>query len=124
MGDLARRRARLEDLAPVVVAFSGGADSAFLAWVANDTLGAERVLAGPAVPPSLAAGGAGGCAARGGGGGLVWATVAADELARADYVANGTDRCFHCKTELMDAVGPLAAAEGATVVLGGSVGDL
>ena len=40
MGDLARLRQRLEELAPVAVAFSGGADSAFLAWVAHDTLGA------------------------------------------------------------------------------------
>ena len=39
MGDLAALRTRLQELAPVVVAFSGGADSAFLAWVAHDTLG-------------------------------------------------------------------------------------
>ena len=42
----------------------------------------------------------------------------------AAYVANGPDRCAHCKTALMDAVGPLAAAEGATVVLGVNVSDL
>jgi uncharacterized protein len=41
-----------------------------------------------------------------------------------DYVVNGADRCAHCKTALMDALGPLAEAEGATVVLGVNVSDL
>ena len=47
-------RARLRELDRVVVAFSGGADSAFLAWMAHDTLGADRALAATAVSPSLA----------------------------------------------------------------------
>ena len=42
MGDLGLLRSRLEELDRVVVAFSGGADSAFLAWVANDVLGPAR----------------------------------------------------------------------------------
>ena len=45
MGDMAALRVRLEELAPVLVAFSGGADSAFLARVAHDTLGPERATA-------------------------------------------------------------------------------
>ena len=117
-------RNRLRELDRVAVAFSGGADSAFLAWVANDTLGPERVLAVTAISPSLAAEEAADCAALAKEWGLRWSPVDTDELARPDYVANGTDRCFHCKTELMDAVGPLAEAEGATVVLGVNVDDL
>ncbi len=117
-------RNRLRQLDRVAVAFSGGADSAFLAWVANDTLGPDRVLAVTAISPSLAAEEAADCAALAEEWGLRWSPVDTDELARPDYVANGTDRCFHCKTELMDAVGPLAAAEGATVVLGVNVDDL
>src|SRR5207253_258702 len=46
------------------------------------------------------------------------------ELARPEYVANDGDRCYHCKAELLDVVGPLAAAEGATVTLGTNVDDL
>ena len=45
MPDLDALRARLNDLGPVVVAFSGGADSCSLAWMAHDTLGAARAQA-------------------------------------------------------------------------------
>ena len=51
MGDLGLLRDRLSALDRVVVAFSGGADSAFLAWVAHDTLGPSRALAVTAVSP-------------------------------------------------------------------------
>jgi uncharacterized protein len=39
-------------------------------------------------------------------------------------VANGPDRCYHCKAELMDVVAPLAAADGSTIVLGTNLDDL
>jgi pyridinium-3,5-biscarboxylic acid mononucleotide sulfurtransferase len=122
MGDLAALRSRLSDLDSVVVAFSGGADSAFLAWVDHDTLG-EGARAVTAVSPSLAPEELADCEALAEEWGLHWTTVATDELARPDYVTNGVDRCAHCKTELMDALAPLAAAGGA-VVLGVNVDDL
>jgi pyridinium-3,5-biscarboxylic acid mononucleotide sulfurtransferase len=122
--DLDVLRRRLRALDRVAVAFSGGADSAFLAWVAADTLGPERALAVTAVSPSLAADEASDCALLAEEWGLRWQAVDTAELDRPDYVANGTDRCFHCKAELMDVVGPLAEAEGATVVLGVNVDDL
>ncbi len=53
-GDLDGLRAGLGRIGPMVVAFSGGADSAFLAWVATDTLGADQVRCVTAVSPSLA----------------------------------------------------------------------
>ncbi|MDQ6838136.1 MAG: ATP-dependent sacrificial sulfur transferase LarE [Actinomycetota bacterium] len=124
MADLDVLRADLRRLGRVAVAFSGGADSAFLAWMANDTLGPERALAVTAVSPSLAAEEGRDCAELAEEWGLRWAPVATDELERSDYVANGDDRCYHCKAELMDVVGPLAAREGATVVLGVNVDDL
>lgn len=108
----------------MTVAFSGGADSAFLAWVATDTLGADRVHAVTAVSPSLAGSEEADCAALALEWGLRWTPVATDEMARAAYVANDTDRCYHCKAELMDVVGPLAVADGSTVVLGVNVDDL
>ena len=117
-------RAALRDIGRAVVAFSGGADSAFLAHVANDTLGAERVLCVTAVSESLAPEEHADCAALAREWGLRWTPVTTHELDRPEYVANDTLRCYHCKAELMAVVGPMAEAEGATVVLGVNVDDL
>ena len=117
-------RARLRDLDRVVVAFSGGADSAFLAWVAHDTLGADRALAVTAVSPSLAPVEHDDCRALAGEWSLRWRPVATDEMANVAYRVNAGDRCFHCKDALMDALEPVVAAEDATVVLGVNLDDL
>src|SRR5436305_1159464 len=98
MADLDGLRRRLQELAPVVVAFSGGADSAFLAWVAHDTLGGDRARAVTAVSPSLAPEEEAECRELAGEWGLRWEAVETDELANALYVANGADRCYHCKS--------------------------
>ena len=117
-------RERLQELDRVVIAFSGGADSAFLAWVANDTLGSARAHAVTAVSPSLAAAERDDCEALAREWGLRWTPVETAELDDLAYVANDGDRCAHCKTALMDVAVPLAEAEGATVVLGVNVDDL
>jgi uncharacterized protein len=121
---LADLRTELRRLDRVVVAFSGGADSAFLAWVANDELGPARAVAVTAISPSLAPEEHDVCRALAEEWGLRWEPVFTDELANPDYVANNGDRCFHCKSALMEAAVPLARAEGATVVLGVNVDDL
>jgi uncharacterized protein len=119
-----RLRDSLEATGRVVVAFSGGVDSGLLAWVANDVLGPEAALAVTAVSPSLASAELEDCQRLAHEWGLRWQAVDTDELSRPAYVANGSDRCFHCKTELMDALDPLAAAERAQVALGVNVDDL
>jgi uncharacterized protein len=124
MAELSRLRRILVDLDRVAVAFSGGADSAFLAWVANDELGADRTLVATAVSPSLAPEELDDCRQLASEWGLRWVPVDTAELANPRYVANQADRCFHCKAELMAAVAPLAAAEGATVALGVNLDDL
>ena len=128
MGDLSRLRDHLQELDRVVVAFSGGADSALLAWVANDTLGPARAAAVTAVSPSLAGAELADSAALAAEWGLGWTEVLTDEMHRAAYQRNDGDRCFWCKDALMDAVAPLVepggAHEGATVVLGVNLDDL
>jgi len=114
----------LAGIGPVVVAFSGGADSAFLAWVAADVLGPQKARCATAVSASLAPEELDTCRSLASAWGLSWVAVATDELERTAYVANGRDRCAHCKASLMDALEPHARALDATVVLGVNLDDL
>jgi pyridinium-3,5-biscarboxylic acid mononucleotide sulfurtransferase len=119
-----RLRQSLRGLGRVVVAFSGGADSAFLARVAHDTLGADRVHVVTAVSPSLAGDERDDAAALADEWGLRWSEVATHEMADAAYRVNDPDRCGRCKDALMDVLVPIAESEAATVVLGVNVDDL
>lgn len=119
-----RLRAGLRDLDRVAVAFSGGADSAFLAWMAHDTLGRDRAVAVTAVSPSLADREHDDCRVLAGEWGLDWREVHTEEMTNAAYRRNDTDRCFWCKDALMDAVGPLVDALDTTVALGVNLDDL
>ena len=114
----------LLDINRVVVAFSGGADSALLAHAANAVLGPERVHVVTAVSPSLAAAERADAEALASELGLRWSAVETDEMTHAAYRANDADRCAHCKDALMDVLAPIAEAESATVVLGVNVDDL
>lgn len=116
-------RGRLDGLERVVVAFSGGADSALLAWVAHERLG-DHALAVTAISPSLASDEQADCAALAREWGLNWVPVETDELADPKYAVNDGQRCYHCKAELMDALSPIAAERDAVVVLGVNVDDL
>ena len=121
---IAELEAILGDLGRVVVAFSGGADSAYLAVMAQRVLGREASTAVTAVSPSLAGAEEDDCRALAGEWGLAWIPVDTDEMERAAYRANDVDRCYHCKAELMDVVAPIASAKDATVVLGVNIDDL
>ena len=122
-------RDRLRELGRVVVAFSGGADSAFLAWVAHDTLGPDGALAVTAVSPSLPGSERVDCAELAAEWGLRWREVETDEMVEAAYARNDGDRCYWCKDALLRAVEPILAGLGgdgsdATVVLGVNLDDL
>jgi uncharacterized protein len=117
-------RARLASLPRVVVAYSGGVDSAFVLAVAREVCG-ERVRAFTARSPSLMAVELEEATALAQQLGVAHEIVDTTELDRPGYVANGLDRCYHCKSELFDATA--VAAErfaGAVVVDGFNADDL
>ncbi len=117
-------RAEIARHARLVVAFSGGVDSALVARVATDVLGADAVLCVTAVSASLAPGELEECGRLAAEWGLRFATVATGELEDPAYVRNDLDRCARCKDALMDALAPLAAREKASVALGVNLDDL
>jgi uncharacterized protein len=125
-----RLRSLLVSRGPLVVAFSGGADSAFLAWIATDVLGPDQVRCATAVSPSLAGSELDDCRALAAEWGLAWEEVVTTELDDLRYRANDGDRCYWCKQALSDALEPVAGAltaeqgRGATIVLGVNLDDL
>jgi uncharacterized protein len=103
--DLVAKRAaldaRLLDLGRTLVAYSGGVDSAFLAWAAHQVLGTD-MLAVIADSPSLARAQLADAIAFAREQGISLQVITTTELDRPEYARNDANRCFHCKDELFE----------------------
>jgi uncharacterized protein len=119
-----RLRTALSSYGSVAVAYSGGADSAFLADVAHEVLG-ERAVAVTAVSASLAPSERADASDLARERGWRHMEIFTDELADPAYRRNEADRCFHCKDALFTVLEPLAHDLGvAEVAVGTNVDDL
>lgn len=114
----------LRSLESVIVAYSGGADSAYLAWAAHRILGSRSIAitadsaSFPESHKKAAEEFAHDC-------GFRHEYVATQEFENPDYVQNGPDRCFHCKDELFTVLDRVAHERGiAHVIYGVNADDL
>ena len=113
----------LRGLGQVMVAFSGGTDSAYLAWAAHQVLG-ERALAVTADSPSFPESHKRDAVDFVRRFGLRHEFISTNEFDNPDYVSNDPDRCFHCKDELFTRMEQVGQERGIPhVVYGVNVDD-
>jgi uncharacterized protein len=120
---LAALEEHLRSLGRVMVAFSGGADSAFLLAAAVRAVGPANVAAATAYSPSLPLSERDPALTFARSLGVQVLTPETDELSREGYVSNEGDRCAFCKSELLEVLGPLAEAGGFAAVATGTNAD-
>jgi len=124
--DLRRREAALHDrlrqFPSILVAYSGGVDSAYLAWAAREVLG-DRAIAVTADSPSYPERHRAMAKDIAGRFQLRHEIIHTNELASPEYRANDTNRCYHCKHELYTALTALARTRGIAAVADGNNAD-
>jgi len=114
----------IRSVGPMVIAFSGGVDSALVLAGASRALPSADVLAVTADSASLSDGELDHCRSLAADHQVAWQPAETQELSDQRYLQNAGDRCYWCKSALMDQLGPVAEARKATVVLGVNVDDL
>ncbi|MDJ0726650.1 MAG: ATP-dependent sacrificial sulfur transferase LarE [Prochloraceae cyanobacterium] len=106
----------------VIVAYSGGIDSTLVAKVAKDVLD-DRAIAITAVSPSLLPEELEAAKIQALQIGIAHELVTTHEMDNPNYTSNPVDRCYFCKSELHDTIGPIARARGYSNVVDGINAD-
>ena len=112
----------LRDMGTVLVAYSGGVDSAFLAVTAHEVLGKNSLAvfaASPVAPPMEKEE----AEALAHNIGLRFKIIESSEMSNPDFVANPPERCYYCKRELFSELRPIAQAEGLKWIADGTNAD-
>lgn len=115
----------LRDLEHVIVAYSGGIDSAYLAWAANEILGSDRAVAITADSASIPESHKRDAEQFAREQGFRHEYIDTYEFENPDYVKNDKDRCFHCKDELFTRLEQVGRERGiANIIYGVNMDDL
>lgn len=121
--ELSQKYQHLQDIIAsyetVIVAFSGGIDSSLVAYVAGQVLG-NKALAVTSGSASLKRTDLALSKRLSDDWGIAHEVIVTDELNKADYRANPTNRCFHCKTSLYTELQQIAEARGVAVIANGT----
>jgi uncharacterized protein len=120
--NLEQLKKTLREMGTVLIAYSGGVDSSFLAVTAHEVLGQNSlaVFASSPVAPPMEKEAAESLAHQFG---LRFRIIESNEMANPDFVANPPERCYYCKRELFSELKPIALAEGLKWVADGTNAD-
>ena len=118
----ARLHSRLEEFDSLLIAYSGGVDSAYLAYAASRALG-DRMLCVTADSPSYPRRHREMAERIAREFGLPHQFIETSEMDRPEYRANPANRCYYCKTELYEHLSELATARGFSAIADGSNAD-